>query len=149
MRRSLLLVSTVALAVSAFAPIAAARGANDRGFDDGGAHTRGVDDRGMDDRGFDDNGGGARTFDDNPGADDVVAASASAASAAAATASATATATARAESGAGGDDDVTASLGDALPNTGGPSPVASMSAAALVLLVCLGLAAKRLVRAGR
>jgi cobalamin biosynthesis Mg chelatase CobN len=146
MRRAVLLVMAVALATLVFAPVAMAQDDNP-----------GVEDRGMDDRGFDDNGGGARTFDDNPGADDVAAspaASASAASAAtagtaSATATATATATARAESGAGGDDDVTASVGDALPNTGGPSPVALMSAVALVLLVCLGLVATRLVRAGR
>jgi LPXTG-motif cell wall-anchored protein len=75
-------------------------------------------------------------------------ASASAASGAASTASATATATATATSEAG-QDDVTAAVGEALPDTGGASPVALVSAAALVLLAGSGLAATRLVRGGR
>src|SRR5215218_8600217 len=45
MRRWLLVVLSVALAVLVFAPVAAARGGDDGGFDD----------RGMDDRGVDDN----------------------------------------------------------------------------------------------
>jgi hypothetical protein len=165
MRRSALLVMVVALTTLLFAPVAMAQD------DNPSADDRGADHRGMDNRGFDDNGGGVRTFDDNPGADDrgfndrgfddnptgaddvmaSPAASASAASGAASTASA-ATATATATSGAGagaGADDVKASVGDALPNTGGPSPVALVSAAALVLLVGSGLVATRLVRAGR
>ena len=43
MRRWLLLVLSVALAVSVFAPVAAAQG-DDRGFDDRGMNNRGVDD---------------------------------------------------------------------------------------------------------
>src|SRR5215212_383681 len=157
MRRSVLLVMVVALTMLVFAPVAVAQD------DNPSADDRGAEDRGMDDRGFDDNGGGARTFDDNPGADDrgfddrgfddnptgaddVMAsptASASAASGAASTASTasvTATATATAASGAGGDD-MTASVGEALPSTGGPSLVTFVSAAALVLLVGSGLVA--------
>jgi len=151
----------VALTTLVFAPVAVAQD------DNPSADDRGADDRGMDDRGFDDNGG-APTFDDNPsandrgfndrgfddnptGADDVMAsptASASAATGAASTASATATATATATLGKGGDD-ATASVGQALPRTGGRSPVALASAAALVLLVGSRLVATRLMRRGR
>ncbi len=140
MRRSVLLIMVVALTTLVYAPLAVAQDDNPS-----------ADDRGMDDRDFDDNGGGARPFDDNPGADDVMAsptASATAASGIANTASATATATATETSGAGGDD-ARASVGKALPRTGGPSPVALMSAAALVLLVGSGLVATGLVRRGR
>jgi hypothetical protein len=78
MRRSVLLVLTVALALLVFAPIAAAKG-DDRGFDAGGTHAQGVEDRGFDDkgmhargtddRGFDDRGMDARGVDDR-GMDD-------------------------------------------------------------------------------
>ena len=60
MRRWLLLVLSVALAVLVFAPVAAARGGDDGGFDDRGMHARGVDDGGFDDRGMH-----ARGTDDN------------------------------------------------------------------------------------
>jgi hypothetical protein len=72
MRRWLLLVLSVALAVLVFAPVAAARGDDDGGFDDRGMHARGADDRGfddkgrgMDDRGFDDRGVHTRRVDDS------------------------------------------------------------------------------------
>ena len=55
MRRWLLLVLSVTLAVLVFVPVAAARGGDDGGFDDRGMDVRGTDDRGMDDRGVDDN----------------------------------------------------------------------------------------------
>jgi hypothetical protein len=51
MRRWLLLVLSVALAVSVFAPVAAAQG-DDGGFDDKGMDVRGTDDKGFDDRGM-------------------------------------------------------------------------------------------------
>jgi hypothetical protein len=51
MRRWLLVVLSVALAVLTFAPVAAARGGDDGGFDDSG----GFDDRGRHARGADDN----------------------------------------------------------------------------------------------
>ena len=47
MRRWLLVVLSVALAVSVFAPVAAARGDDDRGFDDRGVHAQGADDSGF------------------------------------------------------------------------------------------------------
>jgi hypothetical protein len=144
MRRSVLLIMVVALSMLVFAPVAVAQ------EDNPSADDRGADNRAVDDRGLDDNGGGARTFDDNPGADDVMAsptASASAASGSGSTASATATATATATS-ATGMDDASASV-EALPDTGGASPVALVSAAALVLLVGSGLVATTLVRQSR
>ena len=55
MRRSVLLVLSVALAVLVFAPVAAAQ-SDDMGADDRSIYARGADDRGMDDRGFDDRG---------------------------------------------------------------------------------------------
>jgi len=76
-------------------------------------------------------------------------ASASAASGTASTASASATVTATATSGAGEDDVTTTSVGEVLPSTGGPSLVALVSDATLVLLVGSGLVARRLVRGGR
>jgi len=139
MRRSVLLLMVVALTMLVFAPVAVAQD------DNPSADDRGADDRGMDDRGF----------DDNPGADDMMAspaASASAMSSATSTPSATATATATASATStskAGKDDATRSVGKALPRTGGPSPVALMSAAALALLVGSGLVATRLVRRGR
>ena len=74
-------------------------------------------------------------------------ASAASASVGGSSASATATATATATSGAGMDD-ASASV-EALPDTGGASPVALVSAAALVLLVGSGLVAMMLVRQSR
>ena len=150
MRRSVLLLMVVALTMLVFAPVAVAQD------DNPSADDRGADDRGMDDRGFDDNpGADDRGFDDNPGADDMMAspaASASAMSSATSTPSATATATATASATStskAGKDDATRSVGKALPRTGGPSPVALMSAAALALLVGSGLVVTRLVRRGR
>ena len=173
MRRFVLVAMVVALSTLVFAPVAVAQDDNPSAAD------RGADDRGMDDRGFDDNGGGARAFDDNPGADDrgfdnrgfddnptgaddvaasptasVSAASggsssAGASTASASTASATATPTATATSPAGGEAEVTKAVGEVLPSTGGPSPVALVSVATLVLVVGSGLMATRLVRRGR
>src|SRR5215212_2394402 len=54
-RRSVLLVLSVALAVLVFAPVAAAQ-SDDMGADDRGMDARDADDRGIDDRGFDDRG---------------------------------------------------------------------------------------------
>ena len=51
MRRWLILVLSVALAVPVFAPVAAAQG-DDGGFDDKGMHARRADDMGFDDRGW-------------------------------------------------------------------------------------------------
>lgn len=168
MRRFVLVAMVVALSTLVFAPVAVAQDDNPSAAD------RGADDRGMDDRGFDDNGGGARAFDDNPGADDrgfdnrgfddnptgaddvaasptasVSAASGGSSSASASTASATATPTATATSPAGGEAEVTKAVGEVLPSTGGPSPVALVSVATLVLVVGSGLMATRLVRRGR
>src|SRR5918997_5701244 len=86
MRRWLLLVLSVALAVSVFAPVAAAQG-DDGGFDDKGMHARDADDRGFDvrgmhargadDKGFDDRGMNNRGVDDNAVASPASSASAS------------------------------------------------------------------------
>ena len=51
MRRWLILVLSVALAVSVFAPVAATHG-DDGGFDNKGMHARRADGMGFDDRGW-------------------------------------------------------------------------------------------------
>jgi len=86
MRRWLLLVLSVALAVSVFAPVAAAKG-DDGGFDDRGMHARGSDDKGFDDRG---RGTYNRGVDDNAAASPTSSTSASASPTASSSASASA-----------------------------------------------------------
>ena len=71
MRRSVLLVLSVALALLVFAPVAAAQ-SDDMGADDRSMYARGADDRGIDYRGFDDRG-----MDDDATASPVSSASAS------------------------------------------------------------------------
>ena len=52
MHRWLFVVLSVALAVLVFAPVAAAHGDDDGGYDDKRTHARRADDRGFDDRGW-------------------------------------------------------------------------------------------------
>jgi hypothetical protein len=150
MRRSVLLVVVVALTTQIFAPVAMAQDDNPSA-DDRGANIPGMDDQSLGNRGADDSRGGARTFDDNPsaddrgfkargfddnptGADDMMASP---------------TASASAASGVGEDNVTKTFVSEVLPSTGGPSLVALVSAATLVLLVGSGLVARRLVRGGR
>ena len=135
MRRSVLLVLSVALAVLVFAPVAAAqsddRGADDRGMDARGADDRGFDDRGMDDRGMDDRG-----MDDSATASPVPGASASTSATSSASASPTSSATSSA----------TPTPSSELPDTGGAALIPLLSVTALALLVGSGVIATVLVR---
>jgi len=135
MRRWLLLVLSVALAVSVFAPVAAARGDDDRGmhargdddrgFDDRGRHARGTDDKGFDDRGMND-----RRVDDNAEASPGSSASAAASPSASPTAS----------------PSTTASATPVLPDTSGFSPAWALGPLAMILgggLMALGIVRRR------
>jgi LPXTG-motif cell wall-anchored protein len=128
-RRSVLLVLSVALAVLVFAPVAAAQsddmGADDRGMDARGADDRGLDDRGMNDRGMDDRGFDDRRTDDNATASAVSSAPASATTSATGSASASASPTSSATS--------SSSPSRELPDTGGISPIPLLLAAALLI----------------
>jgi hypothetical protein len=144
-RKSILLVLSVALAVMVFAPVAAAQ-SDDMGQDDKGMHARGADDRGMDDRGMDDRGMDDRGFDDRGMDDNATASPASSASAmgsASATSSATGTATSSATSSA---SSATAAPSNELPDTGGISLIPVLSAAVLALLIGSGVVATVLAR---
>jgi hypothetical protein len=141
MRRWLILVLSVAFAVSVFAPVAAAQG-DDGGVDDRGGHTRGTDDRGFDDRGMHARGDDDRGFDDkgmnNRGADDdavaspvsSASASASATSSASASASATSSASASASDDKGFDDRGRGMDDRAVDENTTASPASSASASA-------------------
>ena len=135
MRRWLLLVLSVALAVSMFAPVAAARGDDDRdmhargdddrGFDDRGRHARGTDDKGFDDRGMNDRG-----VDDNAEASPGSSASAAASPSASPTAS----------------PSTTASATPVLPDTSGFPPAWVLGPLAMILgggLMALGIVRRR------
>jgi hypothetical protein len=128
-RRSVLLVLSVALAVLVFAPVAAAQsddmGADDRGMDARGADDRGLDDRGMNDRGMDDRGFDDRGTDDNATASAVSSAPASATTSATGSASASASPTSSATS--------SSSPSRELPDTGGISPIPLLLDAALLI----------------
>src|SRR5215208_1818911 len=128
MRRSILLVLSVALAVLVFAPVAAAQGADDRGFDD-----RGMDDRGMDDRGV----------DDNVAPSPASSASASTSAMSGASASASPTSSASATSSAGG---AASSAMRVLPDTGGIPLIPLLSVTVLALLIGTGVVTTMLVR---
>src|SRR5215210_8017536 len=131
MRRSVLLVLSVALALLVFAPIAAAKG-DDSGFDDGGTHARGADDRGFDDRGMDD-----RRVDDNASSP---ATSASASASPSASPSANPSASPSASPAA--SPSATASAAPALPDTGGFPPAWVLGPLAMILgggLAALGI----------
>jgi hypothetical protein len=156
MRRSVLLVLTVALALLVFAPIAAAKG-DDRGFDDGGTHAQGVEDRGFDDkgmhargtddRGFDDRGMDARGVDDR-GMDDraVDDNAASRASSASASASAMSSASASPSASPTASPTGTATATPALPETGGFLPALILGPLAMILgggLATLGIMRRR------
>jgi hypothetical protein len=133
-RRSVLLVLSVALAVLVFAPVAAAQ-SDDMGADDRGMNARGMDDRGTHDRGMHDKG-----FDDR-GMDDATASPVASASASpSASSSASASPTSNPTSSA------TASPSGELPDTGGISFVPMLSAAVLTLLIGSGVIATVLVR---
>jgi hypothetical protein len=131
MRRSALLVLTVALALLVFAPIAAAKG-DDGGFEDGGSHVRGADDRGFDDRGMDVRGTDDRGFDDRGrgthvrAVDDAVAnPTPSASTSASPDTSPSASPTA--------SPDGTAAATPALPDTGGFLPALVLGPLAMIL----------------
>jgi hypothetical protein len=151
MRRWLLLVLSVALAVSVFAPIAAAQG-DDGGFDDKGMHARGADDRGFDDRGMHVRGADDKGFDDremnNRGVDDNAAASpASSASASASpTASPSASASASPSASPTASPTTTASATPVLPDTSGFPPAWVLGPLAMILgggLMALGIVRRR------
>jgi hypothetical protein len=130
-RRSVLLVLSVALAVLVFAPVAAAQS------DDMGADDRGMDDRGFDDRGFDDRG-----MDDDATASPVSSASASTSATTSASASAT---TGSAIASVSPTSSATPAPSSELPDTGGVSLVPMLSASVLALLVGSGIVATVLV----
>ena len=134
MRRSVLLVLSVALAVLVFAPVAAAQG------DDMGADDRGMDDRGFDDRGMDDRG-----FDDNRVTSPSSSASASATTSAMSSASASAS-PASSESATSSASPSASASARVLPDTGGVHLISLVSAAVLALLVGSGVVALVLVR---
>ena len=157
MRRSILLVLSVALALLVFAPVAMAhsddvgnddrgvhaRGNDDVGFDDRGVHLRSADDNGMDDRGMDDRG-----FDDSatasPAASASATGSASAKSSASGSASASTSPTSSAASSAASS--ATSAPSKVLPDTGGVYLLPVLSAAVLALLIGSGLIATILAR---
>jgi hypothetical protein len=151
MRRWLLLVLSVALAVSVFAPVAAAQG-DDGGFDDRGMHARGADDRGFDDKGMDVRGTDDKGFDDrgmnNRGVDDnAVASPASSASASASpTASPSASASASPSASPTASPTTTASATPVLPDTSGFPPAWVLGPLAMILgggLMALGIVRRR------
>ena len=136
MRRWLLLVLSVALAVSVFAPVAAAQG-DDRGFDDRGMHVRGADDKGFDDRGMNNRG-----VDDNAVASPASSASASASS----TASPSASASASPSASPTASPTTTASATPVLPDTSGFPPAWVLGPLAMILgggLMALGIVRRR------
>lgn len=137
MRRSVLLVMSVALALLVFAPVAAAQ-SDDMGADDRSMYARGADDRGMDDRGFDDRG-----MDDDATASPVSSASASTSATTSASASAT---TGSAIASVSPTSSATPAPSSELPDTGGVSLVPMLSASVLALLVGSGIVATALVR---
>jgi hypothetical protein len=136
MRRWLLLVLSVALAVSVFAPVAAAQG-DDGGFDDRGMHVRGADDKGFDDRGMNNRGVG----------DNAVASPASSASASASpTASPSASASASPSASPTASPTTTASATPVLPDTSGFPPAWVLGPLAMILgggLMALGIVRRR------
>jgi hypothetical protein len=151
MRRWLLLALSVALALSVFAPVAAAQG-DDGGFDDRGTHARGADDRGFDDRGMHARGTDDRGFDDrgmnNRGVDDnAVASPASSASASASpTASPSVSASASPSASPTASPTTTAPATPALPETGGFPPAWVLGPLAMILgggLMALGIVRRR------
>ena len=151
MRRWLLLVLSVALAVSVFAPVAAAQG-DDGGFDDKGMDVRGTDDKGFDDRGMHARGTDDRGFDDrgmnNRGVDDnAVASPASSASASASpTASPSASASASPSASPTASPTTTASATPVLPDTSGFPPAWVLGPLAMILgggLMALGIVRRR------
>jgi hypothetical protein len=126
-RRSVLLVLSVALAVLVFAPVAVAQ-SDDMGADDRSIYARGADDRGM---------------DDDATASPVSSASASTRATTSASASAT---TGSAIASASPTFSATPAPSSELPDTGGVSLVPMLSASVLALLVGSGIVATVLVR---
>jgi hypothetical protein len=143
MRRWSLLVLSVALAVSVFAPVAGAQG-DDGGFDDRVMHARGADDQGFDDRGMhvrgtDDRGMNNRGVDDNAVASPASSASASTSAMSSASASASPTASPSASASASPSASptayptTTASATPVLPDTSGFSPAWVLGPLAMIL----------------
>jgi hypothetical protein len=150
MRRWLLLVLSVALAVLMFAPVAAARGGDDGGFDDRGMHARGTDDRGFDDKSMDARGADDHGFDDNVGTSPASSASASTSATSSASASANSSASPSASPSASASASPTASptatATPALPDTGGFSSVSALGSLARLVgggLLALGIVRRR------
>jgi cell division septation protein DedD len=146
MRRWLLLVLSVALAVSVFAPVAAAQG-DDGGFDDRGMHVRGADDKGFDDRGMNNRG-----VDDNAVASPASSASASTSAMSSASASASPTASPSASASASpsasptASPTTTASATPVLPDTSGFPPAWVLGPLAMIRgggLMALGIVRRR------
>jgi hypothetical protein len=151
MRRWLLLVLSVAFAVSVFASVAAAQG-DDGGVDDTGGHAKGTDDRGFDDRGmhargaddrgFDDKGMNNSAVDENAAASPASSASASASSGASPSASPTASPSASPTA----SESTTASATPVLPDTSGFPPAWVLGPLAMILgggLMALGIVRRR------
>ena len=151
MRRWLLLVLSVTLAVSVFAPVAAAQG-DDQGFDDRGMHARGADDRGFEDKGMDVRGTDDKGFDDrgmnNRGVDDNAVASptSSASASTSPTASPSASASASPSASPTASPTTTASATPVLPDTSGFPPAWVLGPLAMILgggLMALGIVRRR------
>jgi hypothetical protein len=137
MHRWLFVVLSVALAVLVFAPVAAAHGDDDGGFDDRGMHARGNDDRGFDDRGTNNHG-----VDDNAMASPASSASASASPSASPSASASASPSASPTASASATESAT----PVLPDTSGFPPAWVLGPLAMILGG--GLMALAIVRRG-
>jgi hypothetical protein len=159
MRRWLLLVLSVAFAVSVFASVAAAQG-DDGGVDDTGGHAKGTDDRGFDDRGmhargaddrgFDDKGMNNSAVDENAAASPASSASASASSgaspSASPTASPSASPTASPSASPTASESTTASATPVLPDTSGFPPAWVLGPLAMIIgggLMALGIVRRR------
>jgi hypothetical protein len=141
MRRWLLLVLSVALAVSVFAPVAGAQG-DDGGFDDRGMHVRGADDRGMNNRGVDDNAVASPASSASASTSAMSSASASASP----TASPSASASASPSASTTAYPTITASATPVLPDTSGFSPAWVLGPLAMILgggLVALSIVRRR------
>ena len=131
MRSWLLLALSVALALSVFAPVAAAKG------DDGG-----FDDRGMDDRGVDDNAAARPASSASASTSAMSSASASASP----TASPSASASASPSASPTASPTTTAPATPALPETGGFPPAWVLGPLAMILgggLMALGIVRRR------
>src|SRR5215212_6167366 len=139
MRRCLIHVLSVVLAVPVFAPVAAAHG-DDGGFDDKGMHARRADNMGFDDRGMVNRRVEDRGFDDNAVASPASSASASASPTASPSASPSASASRKPTASS------TATATPLLPDTGGLTSVSTLGPLAMLVgggLLALGIVRRR------